>query len=104
MFTPGLAMKLRLGAAERYKLAHDQLWPELADGMRANQVSMAIYCDGDRLFLFAGAPSEAHWERNRQDPVLARWDARMTEFLETDAQGGIAFTNLPKVFGFGEFK
>lgn len=104
MFTLGLAMKLRPGAYEKYKLAHDQLWPELADGMRANQVSMAIYRDGDRLFLFAAAPNEAHWQRSRQDPILARWDAHMTEFLETDAQGGIAFTVLPKAFGFGEFK
>ena len=97
-------MRLRPGAYEKYKLAHDQLWPELAGGMRANQVSMAIYCDGNRLYLFAVAPSEAHWQRSRQDPILARWDACMTEFLETDVQGGIAFTVLPKAFGFGEFK
>jgi L-rhamnose mutarotase len=104
MFSLGLAMKLRPGAYERYKLAHDQLWPELAAGMRANQVSMAIYRDGDRLFVFAAAPSEAHWQRSRQDPTLARWDARITEFVETDEQGRIAFTVLPKAFGFGEFK
>ncbi len=97
-------MKLRPGAYEQYKLAHDQLWPELAEGMRANQVSMAIYRDGDRLFLFAAAPSEDHWQRSRQDPVLVRWDARMADFLETDAQGHITFTVLPKAFGFGEFK
>jgi L-rhamnose mutarotase len=97
-------MTLRPGAYEKYKLAHDQLWPELAEGMRANRVSMAIYRDSDRLFLFAAAPSEAHWQRSRQDPILARWDARMTEFLETDEQGHIAFTDLPKAFGFGEFK
>jgi L-rhamnose mutarotase len=103
MFTLGLAMELRPGAYEKYKLAHDQLWPELAEGMRANQVSMAIHRDGDRLFLFAAAPSEALWQRSRQDPILARWDAHMTEFLETDEQGRIAFTNLSKVFGFGEF-
>jgi len=104
MFTIGHGMKLRPGAYEKYKLAHDQLWPELADGMRANQVSMAIYRDGDRLFLFAAAPSEAHWERSRQDPILARWGAWMTEFLETDEPSGLAFTVLPKAFGFGEFK
>ena len=104
MFTLGLAMKLRPGAFEKYKRAHDQLWPELAEGMRANQVSMAIYRDGDRLFLFAAAPRQTHWEHSRQDPILARWDARMTEFLETNERGGIAFTNLPKVFGFGEFR
>ncbi len=104
MFTIALAMNLRPGAYERYRLAHDQLWPELAAGMSANQVSMAIYRDADRLFLFATAPSEAHWERSRQDPILARWDARMTELLETDERGDIAFTVLPKAFGFGQFK
>ena len=97
-------MTLRPGAYEQYKLAHDQLWPELAEGMRANRVSMAIFRDGDRLFLFAAAPSEAHWERSRRDPILAKWDARMTAFLETDAQGRIAFTALPRAFGFGEFQ
>ncbi len=96
-------MTLRPGTYAKYKAAHDQLWPELASGMRANQVSMAIYRDGDRLFLFAAAPSEAHWQRSRQDPILAKWDARMAELLETDAQGRIAFTLLPKAFGFGEF-
>ena len=97
-------MTLRPGAYEKYKVAHDEVWPELAAGMRANQVSMAIYRDGERLFLFAVAPSEDHWHRSRQDPVLTRWDARMTEFLEINEQGAIAFTVLSKAFGFGEFK
>ena len=100
----GLAMKLRPGAYERYKLAHDQLWPELAAGMAANQISMAIYRDGDRLFLFAAAPSEAHWQRSRNDPVLAKWDEQIAQLVETEEQGNIAFTMLPKVFGFGEFR
>jgi len=104
MFTLGLAMKLRPGAYEKYKLAHDQLWPELAAGMNANQVSMAIYRDGERLFVFAVAPSEAHWQRSRQDPVLARWNVRIAELVETNEQAGIGFTLLPKAFGFGEFK
>ena len=103
MFCIGLAMTLRPGTYARYKAAHDGLWPELSAGMRANQVSMAIYRDGDRLFLFAAAPSESHWQRSREDPILSKWDARMTELLETDAQGRIAFTLLPKAFGFGEF-
>jgi L-rhamnose mutarotase len=103
MFTIGLAMNLRPGAEEPYQRAHDQLWPDLANGMRAQQISMAIYQDGLRLFLFAAAPSEAHWKRSREDPILEKWDARMTEHLETDAQGRIAFTLLPKAFGFGKF-
>jgi hypothetical protein len=55
------------------------------------------------LFLFAAAPSEKHWQRSRIDPVLANWDATMAEFLETDEQGRLAFTELDKAFGFGEF-
>jgi L-rhamnose mutarotase len=103
MFTIALAMTLRPGLYEQYKLAHDQLWPELAAGMRENEISMAIYRDGDRLFLFATAPTREHWERSRKDPVLARWDARMAQFLQTDSQGQIAFSSLPKAFGFGDF-
>lgn len=104
MYSIGLALTLRPGAYEGYKRAHDELWPELAEGMRANQVSMAIYRDGKRLFVFACAPSEAHWDQSRQDPILEKWDQCMTEFLETDEQGQLAFTMLSKAFGFGEFK
>ncbi len=103
MFTIALAMTLRPGTYEQYKLAHDQLWPELAEGMRKNQISMAIYRDSDRLFLFAAAPTREDWERSRKDPVLARWDARMAQLLQTDSRGQIAFSSLPKAFGFGDF-
>lgn len=103
MFTIALAMTLRPGAYEAYKLAHDQLWPELAAGMHENQISMAIYQDADRLFLFAAAPTREHWERSRKDPVLAKWDARIAQLVETDSQGRIAFTELRKAFGFGGF-
>jgi L-rhamnose mutarotase len=104
MYTLGLALRLRPGVYDEYKRAHDELWPELAAGMRSNEVSMAIFRDGDRLFLFAAAPSEAHWQRSRQDPVLSRWDALMARLLETDDRGKIAFTHLPRAFGFGEFR
>ncbi len=104
MYAIGLALTLRPGAYEGYKRAHDELWPELAEGMRANDVSMAIYRDGNRLFVFAAAPSKAHWQRSRQDPNLSRWDKYMADFLETDAEGRLAFKVLPKAFGFGEFQ
>ena len=103
MFSIAFAMTLRPGAYEQYKLAHDQLWPELAAGMRENEISMAIFRYGDRLFLFASAPTRQHWERSRNDPVLARWDARIAQFVETDNKGQLTFSALPKAFGFGEF-
>ncbi len=103
MFTIALAMKLRPGAYDKYKLSHDQLWPDVAEGMRINNISMAIYRDGDRLFLFATAPSQEHWQRSRQDPVLLPWHAEMAKLLETDDKGHVAFATLPKAFGFGDF-
>lgn len=104
MFCIALAMTLRPGAYEGYRQAHEHLWPEIARSMADNAVSMAIWRDGERLFLFAAAPSEAHWERSRVNPHLARWDAQITRFVETGPDGRIAFTPLEKAFGFGEFK
>jgi len=103
MFTIALAMTLRPGAYEQYRLAHDRLWPELAAGMRQNRISMAIYRDGERLFLFATAPNQEHWEHSRRDPVLAEWDAHIAQLVEADSRGEISFSTLPKAFGFGDF-
>jgi L-rhamnose mutarotase len=103
MFCIGLAMTLRKGAYQKYKRAHEHLWPAIAEGMRENGVSMAIYRDGRRLFLFATAPDKRHWLRSRKDPLLPKWDAAMTRFLESSVPGRIAFVALPKAFGFGEF-
>ena len=97
-------MRLRPGCLAGYRQAHDELWPEIARGMSDNGVNMAIYYRDGQLFLFATAPTEAHWNRSRRDPALAKWDARMTEFLESSEPGKIDFRLVEKVFGFGEFR
>jgi L-rhamnose mutarotase len=104
MFTLVLTMRLKPGCLAAYRKAHDELWPEIARSMSENEVNMAIFHEEGRLFVFATAPSETHWERSRQEPALARWDAMMTGFLKADAPGKIAFKHPEKVFGFGEFK
>ena len=104
MFTMALTMRVKLGSLAAYCKAHDELWPEIARSMSENKVNMAIFHEDGRLFVFATAPSEAHWERSRQEPALARWDAMMTGFLESDVPGKIAFRHPEKVFGFGEFR
>ena len=104
MFTIALTMRLRPGALAGYREAHDELWPEIARSMSDNGVSMAIYHEAGRLLLFAAAPSEAHWNRSRQHPKLAEWDARMTAFLESSDAGTIDFHVPEKAFGFGDFR
>jgi L-rhamnose mutarotase len=103
MFSMGLVMKLRGGAYAEYKEAHDNLWPSLAQGMHDNHVNMAIYLFGDRLFVHATAPTEAHWLASREDPELDRWHQYMATLLEIDDHGEIAFEQLPEAFAFGEF-
>lgn len=103
MFTIALTMQLKPGAYEGYRKAHDSLWPEIAASMRDNGVDMAIFRDGTQLFLFATAPDQAAWERSRQHPRLAEWDAAMTEFLVSESPGKIAFRGLEAAFGFGRF-
>lgn len=103
MFSICLSMGLKPGCLDAYRAAHDNLWPEIARSMAENEVSMAIYLEDGRLYIFATAPTEAHWERSRQEPSLARWDARMAELLESSGPGRIDFQRPQKVFGFGAF-
>ena len=104
MFTISLKLKPKPGRYAQYKLAHDELWPDLAEGMQRCKISMSITWDGESLFLFAAAPTETDWLESRQDPVLEKWNTYMTEFLETDSTGNIAFQPLEKAFGFGQFQ
>ncbi len=104
MFSIGLAMTLRPGCYDMYKKHHDELWPEIATSMSDNEVSMAIFRSGQRLFLHAAAPSEAHWQRSRDEPVLEKWSEIMTQLLEADENGNIVLEQLEPAFGFGLFK
>ena len=104
MFTTGMAMTLRPGGYDEYKKAHDELWPEIAESMASNNVSMMIYKLGERLVLFATAPAEADWEKSREAPILKDWHDYMAKLLETDDEGNITFDMLPEAFSFGMFK
>ena len=103
MFHIALTMRLKPGKLDGYRRAHDALWPGIAESMRKNRVSMAIYHEEGRLTVFAVAPTRKDWERSRESPLLEQWNKAMTEFLEPDEEGGIAFAAPEKVFGFGEF-
>ena len=104
MFSIGFAMTLRFGAYAEYKRAHDDPWPELLADMEAKGISMAIFRDGDRLFVHAVAATEGDWEHNRDTPALAKWHTYMATLLQTDAQGKIAVEPLPEAFAHGLFR
>ena len=104
MYSIGLAMTLCPGAYAEYKKAHDELWPEIADSMSDNDVSMAIYRFGENLVIHAVAPTEADWNKSRDVPILEKWFEYMSTLLQTDDKGEIIFEDLPEAFAFGIFK
>ena len=104
MYSIGLATTLRPGAYAEYKQAHDDIWPEVAECMADNDVSMAIYRFGDNLILHAVAPTEEDWNKSGAAPIQEKWLAYMTKLLETNEQGEVIFEVLTEAFAFGMFK
>jgi len=104
MFTTGMTFSLKPGCFDEYKKAHDNLWPEIDASMADNDVSMAIYRFGDRLFLFATAPTEEDWDKSRQHPALERWHEYMATLMVTDDNGHAIFEELAEAFLFGMFR
>ena len=104
MYSIGLAMTLRPEAYTEYKKAHDELWPEIADSMSVNDVSMAIYKFNENLIIHAVAPTEEDWDKSREAPILEKWFEYMSTLLVTDDSGDIIFEDLPEAFAFGIFK
>ena len=104
MFSIGMSFCLKPDCFAEYKQAHDNLWPEIAESMTANNVSMAIYRLGERLFLYAAAPTQADWEKSRQHPDLDRWLQYMATLMVTDDEGQTVVEELEEAFLFGMFR
>jgi L-rhamnose mutarotase len=104
MYSAGMTFKLKPGYYEEYKKAHDELWPEMAEAMRVNEVNMVIHHYQDRLFLYVTAPSQEHMERSQQGQIAERWAAYMATMMETDEEGKSIVEELEEAFAFGSFK
>mgnify|MGYP002847035386 CR=1 FL=1 len=54
MYTIGMTYRLKdPDLYPDYKKAHEELWPEMEEAMRVDEVNMIIYHHHGRLFLFA---------------------------------------------------
>ena len=104
MFSIAQTFCLKPGCYAEYKQAHDDLWPEIDRSMAENQVSMAIFLHGERLFLHAVAPTQADWDRSREHPALERWHAYMATLMVTDTENQTIVEELPAAFTFGIFR
>lgn len=101
MYNTALTFMLKDGAYPGYKRAHDELWPEIAASMSDNDVNMAIYPCGDRMFLHASAPTRKDWDNSREHPALAKWIQYMKQYIVSDEKGNLLFEELDIAFVFG---
>ena len=104
MYSTGQTYQLKPGFYDEYKKAHDELWPELAEAMRVQQVNMVIYRCGDRLFLFATAPSREHFEQSHASAKAQEWLDYMATMMITGADGRTLVEEMEMAFSFGGFK
>ena len=104
MYATGQTYQLKPAFYDEYKKAHDELWPELAEAMRANEVNMVIYRYGDRLFLYATAPSQEHFEQSHAGERAQQWLEYMATMMITGDDGKTIVEEMDMAFSFGAFK
>ncbi len=104
MYSTGQTYQLKPGFYDQYKKAHDELWPELAQAMTAEEVNMVIFRYGDRLFLYATAPCKEHLERSHAGQRAQEWLEYMTTMMITGDDGKTIVEEMDMAFSFGAFK
>lgn len=80
-------MKLKPGAVEEYRRRHDQLWPDLAEALRAAGIhDYSIFLDEETLHLFAVLKLRSNHQRETLPtlPVMRRWWDYMAPLMETE--------------------
>ena len=104
MFSTGQTFKLKPGCYAEYKKAHDELWPGLAAAMRAHEVNMVIHHYRERLYMYATAPSQEHFEQSHAGDEAQRWSEYMASLMETDDEGKAIVEEMDLAFIFGAFE
>lgn len=87
MSTHAFRMKLKPGVAAEYRRRHDDLWPELAQALRAAGIyDYSIFLDEETLHLFAILKLEPNHRRDQlpQQPVMQRWWDHMADLMEVE--------------------
>jgi L-rhamnose mutarotase len=79
-----LTYRFRPGKKEEYIKAHEQVWPEILEGLKAAGChEMTIFLRGDQLFLYALVDDREEFAKTREkDPYYQKWSAWMTELLD----------------------
>jgi L-rhamnose mutarotase len=94
-------MKLNPGMADEYRRRHDEIWPDLADLLRAVGISnYSIHLDSQSHTLFGYLErTDSHgMDRLPEHPVMKKWWAYMGDIMATNADGSPVAIPLEEVF------
>ena len=93
-------MKLKPGAAEKYRAMHDAIWPEMLELMHGSGVrTFSIYLDG--LTLFAYQEIEAIDRPGLEpDATMRRWWRSLEPLMECQSDGQPLRQDISEVFHF----
>jgi L-rhamnose mutarotase len=86
MTTHAFRMQLKPGAAAEYRRRHDEIWPELANVLRAAGIhDYSIFLDEETLHLFAVLKLRPDHTRDQLPglPVMQRWWDYMADLMVT---------------------
>jgi L-rhamnose mutarotase len=97
----GFKMKMKPGCREEYIRRHNEIWPELAEYIKAGGVSgYSIFLDEETNILFA--VQKVSGEQSSQDmgvnPVVAKWWDYMKDIMETNPDNSPVTIPLEEVF------
>lgn len=98
-----IAFKMQLfkGKEAEYKKRHDELWPELAELLKANGISdYSIFLDETTNNLFAVLKSEDPkvLDNLPAHPVMQRWWKHMADIMESKPDNSPVSVPLKEVF------
>ncbi len=94
-------MTLKPGVIAEYKRRHDEIWPELAEALRAAGISdYSIFLDEESLTLFAvqtlSATNTAAWLP--QTAIMRKWWDYMAPLMEVNPDNSPVCAELPEIF------
>lgn len=99
--TIAFRMRLHAGQAEDYRRRHDEIWPELAQELRARGVvDYRIFLDPETHVLFAVMVRRLDHDLDGlpQTALMKRWWAMMGDIMETNPDQSPVQVDLPQMF------
>ncbi|WP_339191397.1 L-rhamnose mutarotase [Bacillus sp. FSL K6-1003] len=88
---------------KEYKQRHDDIWPEMADALKAHGAHhYSIFLDEEtgRLFAYLEIEDEEKWRNMAETEVCRRWWKSMAPLMKTNADDSPVSIDLKEVFYF----